>query len=129
MTREATSLRESLWGLELLLTGSYFAVGACCIHVVNETAVSVRTILLDDELARKECQCDLASLRVRRRKGADIPINGSFAHRVSHVWTPGDCHVDAVELNLQFVVTESQDAELAFIIAIDAVRLGGSDDF
>src|SRR5260370_15833016 len=121
MTREATSLRESLWGLELLLTGSYFAVGACCVHVVTETAVSVRTILLDDELARKECQCDLASLRVRRNESGGIAFHRRFPSRITPVLNPCVGDLDALALELQFVVSDRQDGELAFLITLDAL--------
>ena len=96
--------------------------------IMPKAAVSVRVILVDDEFAWQERHRGLAALGVRWDECRDVAFDGCFAHGITHVRALRQSHIDAVELDFQFVKAEREDAELALVITIDAVYLRGSND-
>src|SRR6266516_6465937 len=65
---------------------------------------------------------------VRWLKCSHVAVNCGLSERIAHVWTVCRSHVHAVELYFQFVMTKSQDTKFALEVAVDSVRLRGSND-
>ena len=93
-----------------------------------KAAIGVRAILLDYNFSRQKRHRDLTALGVRWDKYRNVAFDRCFSHGVTHVRALRQSHIDAVELDFQFVMAEREDAELALVITIDAVYLRGSND-
>jgi len=93
-----------------------------------KAAIDICAILLCDEFAGQERQGDLAPFGVWRNERGDITLDGGFADCVTRVHTLHQGYVNAIELHLQLVVAQGENAKLTFVEAINAVELSRSDD-
>src|SRR5438046_1950276 len=88
-----------------------------------EAARRIIAVLLNHQLARKKGHRNLTTLRVVRNESRDVTVDGRFAAGVSKVHTLGQGVVEAVELDLELIVAEGQEAKLVIVILVDAVCL------
>src|SRR5256714_4293874 len=126
----ASDTSASYRRLKLWFTRANLLITAGRIYVVSKSTVGIRAALHDFQFVWQEHECDFATLCVGRFEGSNIAVNYGFAGRKTGVHALDDVHIKTIELNLKFVVTQSENAELALIEAIDTVDLrGGHDDF
>ena len=104
------------------------SIGSGGIHVMAKTAIGIGPILRDFQFTGKEHDGDHALFKVGRLKRRYVAIDDGFTHRIAHVGSPGHGHVDAVELDLQFVMTESEYAKFALVVPVNTIGLRGGDN-
>ena len=94
-----------------------------------KAARRIVAVLLDNNFPRQKRHRDLAALRVFRNEGGHVSVNGRFTPGIAGVHAL--CHrvIDAIELHLQFVVAEGENAKLVVVVTIDAVGLCSRHDF
>ena len=120
---------KSLWNLNPLWpASSHSAVGSVSHDVMAKTAFSVAAFLYHLHLVgRKKRQRDFAVLRIAGNERRDVAVDGGLTNRFTDVRITAARHPFAIELHLQFVVTEREHAKVIPSGFVDAVDLGGSD--
>src|SRR6185369_7260340 len=94
---------------------------------MTEAARRIIAVLLNHKLAGKEGHRNLTTLRVVRNESRDVTVDGRFAACIANVHTLGQGVVHAIELDLELVVAEGEDAKLVIVVLVDAVCLRRRD--
>lgn len=65
---------------------------------------------------------------VRWFKCGYVAVDRGFSEGIAHVWIMRRSHIHPVEFHFQFVATHGKYAKFTLIVAVDTVRLRGSND-
>ena len=93
---------------------------------MTKAAISVEAFLLDDHfVVCEKGHRDLALGRIARNERGYLTHDGRFADRFANIRITTARHPFAVELHLELVMAQRQDAEFVAVITVETVCLRG----
>ena len=95
--------------------------------VVSESTVGVQTFLLDFHFAFEKGHRDFAFGRVAGYERGHVSFNRGFANGFTYVRIPAAGHPFAIELHLQFVLAQRENAKVIPIVPVETVDLSRRD--
>ena len=97
--------------------------------VVAKATRSIAAFLSDHHLVgRKKGHDNFAILRLTGNESRNVAVDGRFANCFADVRITIASHPLSVELDLQLIVTECEDAKVVAVRFVDAIDLSGRHD-